>query len=69
MHFLRLLRQPLRVLFGNALAFFLIVQKKNKKSVRLTLNRYPQTEPPQLTRPRHPYVTREVLLSAAVFPP
>jgi len=41
----------------------------NKKSVRRTLNMAQQTLPPQLTRPRHPRVTRKVLLSAAVFPP
>ena len=42
---------------------------QKKISVHLTLNRPPQTEPPQLTRPRHPYDTRELPLSAAVFPP
>ena len=47
----------------------LLSNVQKKISVHLTLNRPPQTEPPQLTRPRHPYDTRELPLSAAVFPP
>ena len=59
----------------NALSYTMLRQSKfesllsKKISVHLTLNRPPQTEPPQLTRPRHPYDTRELPLSAAVFPP
>ena len=55
--------------------FLLIAEKEPspyfriKKSVRLTPNQAPQTLPPQPAQPRHPHVTRKLLLSAAAFLP